>query len=330
MIDDIIKRDFASKPLRLIDEDIMPYISRSKNNEFLLGIWQRYNKCFVPSVPGWQDCMKNHESDRQPCQHHSYPTHEMRPFLAKHLRYRNVEILITENDSCLPSYSPEQIAVLESICHIWSGQKLSILDTDYGDKDHNIDNLERIFGSSAILQCRPLRHWKVYCTCETVATSLLASGIYLSSNLYSLHSIFFSCLRITDLLNLVHYKTEYPHSNTIFVLYGGQMSGEAACNAWCVENIGVFRKIKEEFLTSSVPCRLQVLFELDVHDVWDTQESPTKDLEFRLENSCTKEVLQLKYITMKESVEKFDVFFSYDGLAHDEELMVFCLERFPV
>ncbi|KAI1713352.1 hypothetical protein Ddc_12007 [Ditylenchus destructor] len=323
MIDDIIKRDFASKPLHLIDEDIVLYVSRSKNNEFLLGIWQRYNQCFVPTVPGWQDCMKwmnIYESDRQPCQHHSYPIDEMRPFLAKHLRYRNVEILITENDSCLPSYSPEQIAVLESICHIWSGQKLSILDR--ADAEHNIDTLKRIFGSSTMLQCRPLRHWKGYCTDKNVATSLIASGVYLSSNLYSLHSIFFSCLRITDWLNLIHYKTEYPHSSTIFVLHGGSICGEDECDAWCVKNLGVFRKIKEVGI-------LDIDIELDVYDE-SMFGSPKERLEFRLENSHTKEVLQLKYITVDEAKEKFDVFFSYDGLAHDEELMVFCLERFPV
>ncbi|KAI1704482.1 hypothetical protein DdX_14246 [Ditylenchus destructor] len=251
----------------------------------------------------------------------------MRAFLAKHFRYRNIEILITENDTGLLPYSPEQIVLLESISHIWSGHKLSLLDS--ADKEHDIDSLKRIFGSSTILQCRPLLHWKGYCTDETVATSLIASGVYLSSNLYSMHSIFFHCLKITDMLNLIHYKTAYPHSSTIFVLYGGHICGSDECDAWCVKNLGVFRKIKEEFMTSSVPCRLQVLFELDVYDE-PMFGSPKEQLEFRLENNCTKEVLQLKHITTKEAKEKFDVFFSYEGLAHDEDLMVFCLERFPV
>lgn len=56
-------------------------------------------------------------------------------------------------------------------------------------------------------------------------------------------------------------------------------------------------------MTSSVPCRLRIIIEV----IFIYHNSLTENLDFRLENSGTKEVLQLNHITKQEAKQKLDV-----------------------
>ncbi|KAI1714053.1 hypothetical protein Ddc_11616 [Ditylenchus destructor] len=284
VINDIIKRDFSSKPFRLLDDKTWPRIrrDRNKNNVLLLGI-HRSNECFVPTIPGWQHC---HRHCVQECSRHSYPIDEMRPFLSRYMRFSDVTIHIDEeNDSALPPYTPKQIALLESISHIWSGQMLSIVDLSV----KTTESLKRMFGSLAILQCRALFHSKIRYV--NIGSNLM--DIYQSPNLYTLQAIYFSSALTKDgILSLTHYKAEHPQSSTIFVFHPCPLHFDEALEA-----------IKKEFSASSTRCRLRMVIETVVL----AQAPLPENLEFRLENSRTKEVLHLKRITKQEAKEKFSV-----------------------
>ncbi|KAI1704408.1 hypothetical protein DdX_14275 [Ditylenchus destructor] len=277
VIDDIIKRDFTSKPLRIFDKKTWPRIHRNKNNVVLIGIYRR-NECFVPTIPGWQHCHKHcyHE-----CNRHSYPIDEMRPFLAQYMRFRDVKIHIDEDSE----YTPEQIASLESIAHIWNGQTLSIID--FSTK--TTETVKRIFGSLSILQCRSLFHSKA----GYVNLDSRVMDIYQSPNLYTLQAIYFSSsITMDGILSLTHYKAEHPQSHTTFVFQPFILTFDDALEA-----------IKEEFSASSTRCRLRMIIEIVILGY----NTFIQNLAFRLENSRTKEVLQLKRITTEEAMEKFGV-----------------------
>ncbi|KAI1704409.1 hypothetical protein DdX_14276 [Ditylenchus destructor] len=274
VINDIITRDFPSKPLHFLDENIVLYIRNSANNVLLLEVC-RPNQCFEPTISGWQNC-----EQRGNCVH-SYPMDKMRPLSANYLRYRSVVIYIDEDDGITP-YTPEHIASLEAISHIWSDQILSIIDCS----DYNTESLKLMFKSSAILQCRTLRVF--------VSVSFVFSDFLQCSSLYNLHAIYFMWKVVADeIVSIIQHKAAFPMSDTILIL----------CVQDELDMLYALDTVKEEFLTSSVPCRLRIIIEV----IFIYHNSLTENLDFRLENSGTKEVLQLNHITKQEAKQKLDV-----------------------
>ncbi|KAI1706759.1 hypothetical protein Ddc_15132 [Ditylenchus destructor] len=296
VINGIIKRDFGSKPLHIFDDTYGLKIRRNEKNEILVGFYRDDTdndnmNCFIPSIRGLQECKMAEEC----C--HFYSIDVMRPFLGYFIRYMEVTIEIDNVDNGLPPYTSEQISFLESISHIWADQTLSI--EDYVEK-HVDYNLKGILGSSAILPCHSLKHFK--CPDEDEIKTSIVMAFQQCSNLYSLPTVYFSCpILKNDILRLIHYKAAYPQSDTTLVLYDGYMSG--AYNDW----------LYLKFLTSSVPCRLRVIIEIlllcsasKVQYNYLASLQP-ESFQYRLENNRTKEVLQLNQITKQEAKEKFDV-----------------------
>ncbi|KAI1706601.1 hypothetical protein Ddc_15232 [Ditylenchus destructor] len=186
LINEFIKRDFASKPLHIFDDHTVdPTIRRNENNELLFrftrGPTESTNaKCFVPSIQELQDC------EGECC--HYYPIEEMRPFMAKYIRYTKVWIYIDNVDNSLPPYTPEQITVLESISHIWTGQTLMISDLFEDSVDYN---LKEMLGNSAILQCHSLSLSKA--AIEDEIKSDIITELEQCAYLYTIPVIYFSC-----------------------------------------------------------------------------------------------------------------------------------------
>ncbi|KAI1714036.1 hypothetical protein Ddc_11599 [Ditylenchus destructor] len=88
---------------------------------------------------------------------------------------------------------------------------------------------------------------------------------------------------------MVQNKTAYPRSDT-------------TCVFTCMEQIEVFHaieKLRKEFLVSTNPCRLNMIF--------ITVAAHEQILNFHAENSRTGEVLELKSFTHGEAKDKFDV-----------------------
>ncbi|KAI1711277.1 hypothetical protein Ddc_12974 [Ditylenchus destructor] len=294
LINDIIKRDFASKPLRIIDENTELIIRRDENNVLLLKLTRPFQsrKCLVPIIPGWQSC----DQYREECEH-SYPIDEMRPFLGTYMRFRKAIIEIDEGDVGLPSYSPEQVTLLESMSHIWSGQVLTIRECSA----NSIESLKRMFGSCVILQCRSLMYKKSFHVHsndpdEDMTSSLMET--HTCSKLNTLHTIYYSWpMKAKDLVSLTRYKAAHPQSDTVLVILGRyRLNSHSTLDA--------LETIKKEFSSSSVPCMLRTIIEFVYRG--GTNILP-ENLDFHLENSQTKEVLQLRDITKQEAKEKFDV-----------------------
>ncbi|KAI1714055.1 hypothetical protein Ddc_11618 [Ditylenchus destructor] len=284
VINEIIKRDFASKPLLLLDETIVPKI----RNDYLQLC--RPHLFFNPTLSEWQYCDHDEECE------HSYPLDEMRPFLANYIRFRKVRIHIDDLD--LPFYTPEQVTLLESISHIWSGQVLTIMD----HWDYNNESIKRIFENSNIVQCRSLMYWK---NSGVLSRNAPLMDIHRCSHLYTLHAIYITWIRMeSNILNLTHFKTAYPQSDTIFVISKGHSRFHSFESDDFISMHDAFETIKKEFATSSTSCRLRVIIEIMFSS---SIFSLPENFEFRLENNRTKEVLQLKRITKQEAKEQFDV-----------------------
>ncbi|KAI1704713.1 hypothetical protein DdX_14069 [Ditylenchus destructor] len=115
VINDIIRQDFTSKPLRSYDEGCELVIERNNDNELRLQI-RPPNGRYAPTIPGCQEC-DHPETCRQQCPQHSHSIDEMRPFLADYIRYGRVTIHSGAQEFRLIPYSPEQVALLESISH---------------------------------------------------------------------------------------------------------------------------------------------------------------------------------------------------------------------
>ncbi|KAI1691957.1 hypothetical protein DdX_21533 [Ditylenchus destructor] len=195
----IINQQFASKPylfragLRLLLE--------SRHGEILLKLYSSVD-CFVPNLREWRKDEYDEGIGDFSCDHF-YSVEQMRPFLTEFLRISSTEIVIT---TC--PYAPDLdiIAPLESVSHVWAGQRLDI----NGYSNGTGASFDQIFRSSMILQCRDLRFH-----CKTFGLQF-----YKYPGLFNLH-LFHYCKLLTNevLLDIIQQKAHYPKSDTTFVLY---------------------------------------------------------------------------------------------------------------
>ncbi|KAI1694003.1 hypothetical protein Ddc_22424 [Ditylenchus destructor] len=208
-----------------------------------------------------------------------YRMNEMSPFLAASVRFEKFCILL------ISPYSPDHIVEMESISHTWTEQELYVWDSR-----HNASSLLLIFNSSALLGCRTLR------IMDTDANTHLLQ----QPNLYALHAIHYeSGVERDGILNLVRQKALFPKSNTILVILTCISEEEFSL---------ALEVIRKEFLASSQPCRLRFVIKTFFRE---------ESMQFNLENNCTKEVLRLKFVTMKEAEDNFDL-----CLQHDPQILL--------
>ncbi|KAI1714073.1 hypothetical protein Ddc_11637 [Ditylenchus destructor] len=171
VMNNLIKKDFASKPLRILDDIILRV--NIKEGDLLLSVCRK-NSCFVLNTRQWQ----RHDYGRRnfyldTCEHF-YPFEVIRPFLSEHLRFKRTHIAIGSDSH----YTPEHITLLESISHIWSEQKMKIRNV--ARSHHPQDSVGRIMNSSIIQQCRMLTIFDKDCANR---------DLFQCANLYSLRVV---------------------------------------------------------------------------------------------------------------------------------------------
>ncbi|KAI1692589.1 hypothetical protein Ddc_23529 [Ditylenchus destructor] len=147
VLNDIINKDFASYPLRVMD-DTWAHV-QIRSGESVLSI-QKSCQCFVPRTRQWKNC-KTQCSNPPKCEHVCL-VYEMRPFLSKIVRFKHVTISIDVKHMFTPVL-PYHIAALELISHIWDGRDLHIREK----LQYQASSLKRMLGSSSLLRCRILR-----------------------------------------------------------------------------------------------------------------------------------------------------------------------------
>ncbi|KAI1714462.1 hypothetical protein DdX_08557 [Ditylenchus destructor] len=296
MLNDIVNRDFATYPLRVMPET-MAYV-QIENNDLVISI-QKNDRCFVPLARQWKCCncrqacknfypvsvmrpfgfrMSNKRSKprAQQCNHcnckqsydHFYPVNVMRPFLCKNIRFKFMSISIKNDDDTTANH----IATLESISHIWAAKILYIHDRE--DLISNSWTKNLLLRSSSVLQCRIL-HTRI----DGEEIQILQHA-----NIWSLNAIVFDqSFGENEILQLVEQKAFYPHSDTALEFY----------STWVCINIA-FEAIKQKFLASDERCRLRLIVRTTFENFF---------LEFRLQNALTNEVLEVKRISEKEANE---------------------------
>ncbi|KAI1703839.1 hypothetical protein Ddc_16387 [Ditylenchus destructor] len=262
-LNDIVNQEFSTHPLR--DMAGVTVCVLIENNEFVISIREYdhscvYGRCFVPQARSYDFC-------GQDCDHF-YPLNAMRPFLRENVRFRFTDISISDRNNFTP-YTPDHISDLESIAHIWAGKHLYIYDLSKNDSS----SLSLILESTSVLQCRTLH----------IEDNQKRIQVLQNPNIYSLYAIDLSLtcsFSDNKILQLVQQKESYPESNTMFGIDSDKEDVDDAMES-----------IKLSFLASENCCRFRFIIKaFDAEDI----------VEFRLENSRTNEVLELKIINFPE------------------------------
>ncbi|KAI1707168.1 hypothetical protein DdX_12544 [Ditylenchus destructor] len=247
---DNMKQSFASGPCHIpCHSDIHVYLEIEFKDEKLhlkLSEFGVKNFYVDPLARRW-------EMDKGDDECHFYPIQEMRPLLAENVRIPHSFIIVNG------AFTIWHIEELESISHLWSGQRF---DIQYCS--HHISN-DLMFQSSKLLRCHIL-------DLDDLETT---TQLHLYPLLYTLPWIHCHFVNTSEIVEIVREKARYPQSNTVFRLTGDLSAMEEA-----------IKIIREDFLASSNPYGFEVILE-----VWGAEWS---QLEFRVENNRTKEVLQLK------------------------------------
>ncbi|KAI1708353.1 hypothetical protein Ddc_14382 [Ditylenchus destructor] len=274
LLNDIVNREFVTHPLRVIPGTMWVAI---KNNELI--IMCRTRCCLVPRE--WDlDREWNRDHCFGGCKHF-YPINVMRPFLCKNVRFKHTMIVINGKNS-FSKYKTDHITSLEAISHIWAWKDLYIRD----NSDNDPSSQKLILSSSSVFQCRAL-----HVQDNKRRIEILQNPDIYSLNALDLHGTISDSEMLQIVQQFVKQKASYPHSDTTLVFYGSTESIAA-----------VVKMLKQEFLTSEDRCRLRLIMKI----------MSLKDFsDFRLENSRTNEVLELKGISHKQANDEFNVDITY-------------------
>ncbi|KAI1696675.1 hypothetical protein DdX_18919 [Ditylenchus destructor] len=190
----------------------------------------------------------------------------MRPLIAETVRIPYSVIFVT---TAFTIWHTEE---LESISHLWSGQRF---DIQYHPCDRYEISIDLMFQSSKLLRCHTLDFYDQETT-----------QLHLYPLLYTVPCIRCQCVSSSKIVEIVRGKALYPQSNTVFRLRSKFSTVKEA-----------IRIIREDFLASSNPYGFEVILEVfSSHLPLEGFNGPSEwsQLEFRVENNRTKEVLQLK------------------------------------
>ncbi|KAI1707167.1 hypothetical protein DdX_12543 [Ditylenchus destructor] len=259
VLNNMIRQNFASGPYRIprhnnIDAwlaiEFKDGMMNSSNLHLMLSTGDSDCFYFDPRTRIW-----NAFDDIGDPEGHFYPIQEMRPLIAEIVRIPYSVIFVTS------AFTIWHIEELESISHLWSGQRF---DIQYHPCDHYEISIDLMFQSSKLLRCHTLDFYDQETT-----------QLHLYPLLYTVPCIRCQCVSSSKIVEIVRGKALYPQSNTVFRLRS---------QFWAVKE--ATRIIREDFLVSSNPYGFEVILE-----VFKNKKS---QLEFRVENNRTKEVLQLK------------------------------------
>ncbi|KAI1714659.1 replicase polyprotein 1a [Ditylenchus destructor] len=208
----------------------------------------------------------------------------MRPFLSQFVRFKDAQLFCDEHP-----YTPEDMTILASISHVWSGRYLllsvnwkgieSHLEPPMNFRDNVSNSLHNILSNDAIFSSRCL---KLHAAAKFVSLHdyyrIYTLDVLLLTSYNDEH------LNISALLALIKHKPQFPESKTLFVV---------DILTFETQEAEVTDAIRKSFSSASTPCPFQLVIVDD--------ESNGESEEFRLENGTTREVLQLKNVK-KDSV----------------------------
>ncbi|KAI1724018.1 hypothetical protein Ddc_05217 [Ditylenchus destructor] len=235
----IVRKHFPSKPYRFL-------------KDVTLKIYRHSGKF----TDGLAVELENHSTGY-------FALESMRPYLSQFVRFRETELFVKE---C--SYTPEDMTILASISHVWSGRSLWLrirgnevcgnLKSVMNFPNNISHSLHNILTNDAIFSSRCLELYD--------ASRFVSLHDY--SRIYTVDVLFLKSfqndhLNIGTFLALIEHKPQFPESKSVFVL-------------------------DISFSSASTPCPFQLVIIDD--------ESNGENEEFRMENETTHEVLQLKNI----------------------------------
>ncbi|KAI1717597.1 hypothetical protein Ddc_09754 [Ditylenchus destructor] len=264
----IVRKHFASKPYRFLN-DVTLTILRDKDGLGLVLGKDAENQSsgnqnqlpgdlfFDPNKNEWADGWKYFGLDI------------MRPYLTNFVRFGTTELLCREH-----SYTPDDVTILASLSHLWSGRSLSLSirwDAEVNFRNNASNSIRNILTDDAIFSCRCLEF-------HDIAQFVSLHDYYrvYTTDVLLLKSYNDEHLNIKALLALIKHKPQFPESKTVFVV---------DLSTFETEKYEVTDAICEGFSTASTPSPFQLMI-----------IAYSESEEFRLENRTTREVLQLTNI----------------------------------
>ncbi|KAI1715834.1 major facilitator superfamily domain-containing protein 8 [Ditylenchus destructor] len=267
----IVRKHFASKPYRFLN-DVTLTILRDEDGLVLLlgkdavnqssGIQNAENQYpavlyFDPNKNEWADGRVYFDLDI------------MRPYLTNFVRFGETNLLCHKR-----SFTPDDVTILASLSHLWSGRSLSLsihLDAQVNFRKNATNSIRNVLTDDAIFSCRCFE-------LHDIAQFVSLHNYY---RIYTIDVLLLKSyndehLNIKALLALIKHKPQFPESKTVFVV---------DLSTFETEDDEVTDAIRESFSTASTPSPFQLM-------IIDYSESE----EFRLENGTTREVLQLTNI----------------------------------
>ncbi|KAI1714059.1 hypothetical protein Ddc_11623 [Ditylenchus destructor] len=323
-INDMIKRDFAAQPLRLLPDSIVAEIIVRKG-ELLLSLhrdpfhkwFELTGEYFLPFMREWvhQDDIGIREVEMEEglwqesrCELF-YPVFQMQRFLSENVRFSQVFIVVNSNTPWV--YNQNHIDMLESISHIWSDQRLRITCSP----KYEPEALDLMFSESSIMQCRYLQIMGCYFIHND---SHGHSDFRHHPNVFAVPVVEFNVHMNGDQIeHVIKERAAFSQSETIIVLS-------------TTKNVAsrIYVTLAQEFLKSTNPCRFRVILKTYNFRAFSIENQ--ENLDFYLENAHTNEALQSKQITEQEIEENLYLQWPKSDDEMEERYTLWLLERFPL
>ncbi|KAI1714897.1 hypothetical protein DdX_08168 [Ditylenchus destructor] len=295
----VIQRNFPSKPYRILKGPQDMELQLSAESTPRGGVV--FNLFTIRAYPtngrylSWYDIKKKvwmwiSHSDQQnrnvKIRYPDYSLQQISPYLPKCVRIALVKIMLDG-----APYTPKAIRDLEALSHVCADGKMKIYL--YGDSERHDIHSAQLSAKLLLNQPNfiPCRHLIVHNHCEHLLHTHKYPALY---NLGVLE------LKLKHLGPSAHFireflrnKIHYPTSETILVVSIVQPTN--VCKPEMRTVVELIEKIREDFNTSSAPNTflMLLLFQTSFYErnLGQCYEETPDD--FRLENSLTREVLQL-------------------------------------
>ncbi|KAI1700997.1 hypothetical protein DdX_16366 [Ditylenchus destructor] len=291
-LNQLIQQNFPSKPYAIWkDKELTVRLNANKQLRFeILGFHSDANWYDIESrVWRYANGLSFHQKELQKI---VYPLETMRRYLPLFVRIASVTINVDYY-----TFSRKDIQDLESLAHVWDGQKMRI-EFHQNVKDDSV--LNTILSSPKFIRCRQL-------TVTNLPGVPLHSQNYSSLyNLQFLHLDIRACTgqHVAFILNFIRNKVHHPESETILTVKVGEYTCLGHMPPIQDLDFDLVDQICKDFTTSVTPNKFCLLLKhcyrteyvgsTDSHweEYRDCYKISLPLCEYRMENSRTNEVLQ--------------------------------------
>ncbi|KAI1694757.1 hypothetical protein DdX_19950 [Ditylenchus destructor] len=282
----IVQKHFPSKPYYFMD-DVTLEIFRCQDAMAIALTTPKESEDVNPANPSYHLTFNPHRNewlDEGDC----HSVEATRPYLNQFVRVQEAILFF----DYVYAYTPEDMSILASLSHVWSGRSIWLLVTWDGNhsrlandpnfRNNALTSIQNILSNDAIFSCRCLNLYD--------AAQLVSLQDY--SRIYTVDVLLlqiFVCpipLNIGALLALIERKSQFPKSKTVFVV---------DISTFDTRLTEVTDAICNSFSSSSTPFAFRLIILDDLENV------PIE--EFRLEKETTSEFLQLRQMSREESAK---------------------------